>query len=136
MSIKSCVAKVPSIYLFRLGTVDTLRTQLGIPRRHRDEFVVLKYGRTCDLRRRMSEHARSFPVRLPGSEPGLVYHTLVHPVHLVEAEKDIECWFKELDMYLENGVHTEIAIAPKGMIRTRVRREYERISVCYPLFLT
>lgn len=133
-AINTCVAKLPSIYLLRLGTVDALRGKLVIPKRHMDDHIVLKYGRTIDLRRRVSEHARSFRKRLPGSEVGLVYHSPVHPSLLVEAERNIEQWFKEADMYLENKTHTEIAIAPRLLVRTRLRREYERIAEQYGLW--
>lgn len=132
--MNTCVSRVPSVYLFRLGTVGALRNQLMIPKQHRDEHIVLKYGRTVDLRRRTGEHARSFRQRLSKSELDLVYHSLVHPSMLVEAERKIELWFKETELYLQNETYTELAIAPRKVLRADVRKEYERLSYMYGAF--
>ncbi len=129
--INTCVNKVPSVYLFRLGTVEDLRKQLYIPQRHADNCIVLKYGRTIDLRRRMSEHRRSFRVRLPPDDPVLVYHSLIHPNYLVKAEKNIEAWFKDAHLYLENQEHTELAIVTRCVLKKQVRRQYEMLSELY-----
>lgn len=129
----TCTTKVPCVYLLRLGYVESLRKQLTIPSNFRDDCIVLKYGRTVDLRRRAAEHRRFYKTRLQHT-PDLQYHTLVLPQLLVDAERDIEQWFKNKDLYLENKEHTEIAIATRSTLRSTIKKEYERIGLEYGVF--
>lgn len=90
--LRTNVCPQSSLYLFRLGTVSDLCDVFGVGLDGHplsNTTCVYKYGLTKDLGRRALQHQVTYG-RIPGVELGLKCHVAVSPMHLANAERDLE----------------------------------------------
>ena len=109
---------IPVVYLFIVANDD-----LGIivPQ----DSVIVKYGFTNNLTRRMNEHVKTY-----GPAIFLKYHTYIDPIYLKDAENDVRHLFKATGWHVENSRYTELAIIPNALMPT-VLSEYKRVGEHY-----
>lgn len=135
-SIKSfmttSVNPVPCVYLFNLGKVKQLRDIFDIPSTFGDDENVVKYGLTNNLKRRSSEHERTYGTMINGSsELILKYHVYIDEKNLLDAEHEIADYFTESKMMLNHKKFNEIACVPDCFLNTDVYRKYIEIGCTY-----
>ena len=130
MSKKQCSIKVindftstvltpiPVVYLFVVASDDL---GITVP----DGCVLVKYGFTNNLARRMNEHVKTY-----GPAIFLKYHSYVDPIYLKDAENDVRNLFKSTGWHVENSRYTELAIIPNVLMPT-VLGEYRRVGEHY-----
>jgi hypothetical protein len=86
---KTFVDATPCVYRFSLGTVATLRQSMNIPTTIKDNFIVIKYGRTRDIRERILKHIKTYE-KIDGVALGLMNCVYVDPKYLSVAECEIK----------------------------------------------
>jgi len=126
-SISSCV------YLLNLGTVKDLRNQLNIASTFSDNNYVLKYGKTENLERRLTEHSRNF--KKMKIVPVVERYSVIDSDNITEAENDLKNYFTSIEAFLsckdsENKDLVEIVcVSPKEMIAIELL--YKNIATNY-----
>lgn len=88
-ALKKNVSDISSIYLFNLGIVGDLRDRLNISVEIPDEYIVLKYGLSCDLLRRTAEHEARYAKIFGIEKVKLQFYKDVVKFKLAEAENVI-----------------------------------------------
>ena len=106
----SCT-KIPCVYLISLGTVGSLRTSMNIPNSFSDDELVMKYGRTDNLTRRLKEHNIKYG-KLNGCTMSLIHHAYIDEEEMVEAEGKLRSYFDlKIDGDFQYEKSREIIIA-------------------------
>lgn len=110
---KTFAKKVPCVYRFALGTAKNLREVMNLPDTIHDDFVIIKYGLTEDLDRRMSEHIRTYE-KIKGVRLGLMNFSYIDPKFLSQAEVDVKEFFQDIEIPIKYESFAElVAINPK-----------------------
>jgi hypothetical protein len=132
--------ELPVIYMFELGTVKDLRNSFPteIPAAFNDTDVVFKYGLTTNFKQRTGQHETSFKKFSYGNGKPvnilLKYHIYVDPLHLGQAEMDIEKYFKQVSkwhlLFKEEKV-TEVIAVPKDVVETILQVEFQKLGLAY-----
>jgi hypothetical protein len=130
---------MPVIYLFQLGTVKELRSSFPdeIPETFKDSDIVFKYGLTTDFKQRTIQHEASFKkFSYADGEPvniQLKYHVYIDPVHLSDAEMDIERYFKSAKWHLniKQKKLTEVVAVPETFVSNIIHNEFKRLGNTY-----
>ena len=110
---KTFAKKVPCVYRFALGTAKNLREIMNLPDTIHDDFIIIKYGLTEDLDRRMSEHIRTYE-KIKGVRLGLMNFSYIDPKFLSQAEVDVKEFFQDIEVPIKYESFAElVAINPK-----------------------
>lgn len=126
---KTCSKKVPCIYRFSLGTAKDLRKTMNLPDEIKDDFTIIKFGLTDSLDRRSSEHATEYG-KIPNVNLGLMDFSYIDPKFLPDAEKDINDFFKNIEIPVNYKKYKElVAIDPKH--EKQIKKQYEFIATAY-----
>jgi hypothetical protein len=126
---KTCAKKVPCIYRFALGTAKILRKPMNLSEDIKDDFVIIKFGLTSDLDRRISEHIKEYEI-IPGVKLGLMDFSYIDPRFLSQAECDIKDFFKTIEIPVKYEKYDElIAINPKH--EKQIKKQYKFIATEY-----
>ena len=115
----TAMVPLPVVYLFVV-----VNDQLGID--VPDDCVLVKYGYSNNLQRRMNEHIKTY-----GDAIFLKYHVYIDPTNLKEAEDEIRQFFKKTKWHVNGSKYSELAIVPMEMLETSVVSEYKRIGEHY-----
>jgi hypothetical protein len=116
---------VPCIYLFAFGTAKTLRTSMSLSDDVPDDHIIVKCGRTNDLRRRTGEHLITYG-DIGQMKLELMHYVYVDPKYTAEAESEIKDFFKFIETPLDYKNHTELfAIEPTHL--TQIKRQFTSI---------
>jgi hypothetical protein len=91
--IKCNSGDVSCIYLTTLGYVKNLRNTFNIPDEINDNMIVVKYGRTDDLYRRLKEHDNTYG-KLDNVKVLLKTYSYVDTEYVSKAEKNIKHYMK------------------------------------------
>ena len=129
--LRTSLVKVPAVYVFKLGNVGDVRNVFDVPLCVPDNHAILKYGRTVDLKRRMSEHLRLYGKLSPGVDMGLCYHVMMHPTRLVDAEDFIGKSFKERGWWLNNPRYVELGVVSQKELKDDVRCLFKELVGLY-----
>ena len=119
-----CPQNFPCIYLVELGKVGALRETFGISETINDELIVYKYGFTCDLKRRLSEHERDYGKQKNVNLDLVLFH-YIDLKYTSEAEADIRDIFDSYDISLNVSGRTELIVLTKKQFE-RTKKEYIR----------
>jgi len=121
--------KLPCIYLFSLGTVESLRETFEINSSFPNDSIVYKYGFTDDLGRRMGEHESKYG-KLPNVKIVLSSFHMIDPIYTCNAEGDIreECNAYEINLKTEG--FKELIILNKKQFE-HLTKNYGRIGRDY-----
>ncbi|KAJ3176610.1 hypothetical protein HDU87_004938 [Geranomyces variabilis] len=83
---------LPGIYLLAIDTVANVRKSMAVPDDVADSKLVVKFGQTIDLWRRLGEHESHFGV-LPGADVRVLSYMLTNVDELDRAEEIVRNWF-------------------------------------------
>jgi len=119
-----CPQNFPCIYLVELGKVGALRETFGISETINDELIVYKYGFTCDLKRRLSEHERDYG-KLKNVNLDLALFHYIDLKYTSEAEADVRDIFDAYDISLNVSGRNELIVLTKKQFE-RTKKEYIR----------
>jgi hypothetical protein len=120
---------LPCIYLFSLGYVKDLRTEMKISSNYPDDAIVCKYGFTRDLSRRAAEHSLNYS-KIKGVDLRLLCHSYVDPQYTCKAEGDIRQIMNAFHIHHRYRSEEEIVIVTKDMF-PMIHKQYENISKNY-----
>ena len=110
--LKTNVSSTPCIYRFALGTVKELRKKMNLSDEIPDDHIIIKYGYTDDLVRRISEHIKTYEKLTNKLE--LIDYVYIDPKFLSQAESQIKEFFQEIETPVKYESFNElIAINPK-----------------------
>jgi hypothetical protein len=121
--------KLPCVYLFILGTVKNLRESMNIDASCDDNSLVCKYGFTCDLGRRTSEHISTLG-KIKGVDLKLKYYSYIDPQYISKAENDIKCCVDALNINLPYEKQEELIVVSKEHHKL-IENQYELIGKKY-----
>lgn len=110
---------LPVVYLFVVAN-DSLG--IDVP----DNHILVKYGYTNNLHRRMNEHVKTY-----GPGIFLKYHVYIDPTFLKEAENDIRSFFFDTKWHVLSNKYTELAVIPAQYLNNVVSAEYKRVGEHY-----
>ena len=119
-----CPQNFPCIYLVELGKVGELRETFGISETINDELIVYKYGFTCDLKRRLSEHERDYGKQKNVNLDLVLFH-YIDLKYTSEAEADVRDIFDAYDISLNVSGRNELIVLTKKQFE-RTKKEYIR----------
>lgn len=129
-SLKCNTMKISCIYLLTLNTVANLRTSLSIPSKYLDDMIVVKYGRTDDLHRRLNEHMTQTFESVEGLDLKVKYYGYVDDEYASKAESHIERFFDFGNYRFINEKYVELAIIPANKF-DEIKKQYEVIQSKY-----
>lgn len=127
------MTSMPTLYMLELGKVKDLRDVFSIPSHFKDDDVVLKFGLTNDLSRRLMEHDKYYGkiIKRVGCEIRLKYHAYIDTIYLYEAEKEISDYFKNVNWNLEHETFKELACVSEIMLNNVVHGQFKNIGRTY-----
>lgn len=120
---------ISCIYLFSLGYVKNLRNTLNISNEYHDDLLVMKYGMTCDLSRRTSEHEKTYG-KLNGVQLELIYYSIIDNEYTSEAEAKLHNLFKLMKNKLFHDKFVELIILDKTELPS-IKKEYNLLNETY-----
>lgn len=124
--LKTSTKSVPCIYMFSLGTAQTLRRVLELPDTIPDDATIVKYGLTKDLVRRASEHVRNYE-QIKGVSVGLLNFTYIDPKFLSQAESHIREFFKTIETPIQYKSFAEL-VAINSRHTSYIKTQFDLIS--------
>ena len=105
--IKCYSSDVSCIYLVTFGYVKDLRNTFNIPDTYNDNMVVVKYGRTDDLHRRLKEHENTYG-KLDNVKVLLKIYSYVDTEYIAKAEKNIKHYMKACKYTFKPEINNDI----------------------------
>jgi len=121
--------KISCIYLLSIGTVKDLRTILNISEKYSDENIVMKYGRTDDLQRRISEHENTW-TKLKVSSINLKYFGMIDKKFCSQAEKNVKDKVEEMKTNFSFEKMDELICVSEKQTK-ELKKFYEEVSSKY-----
>jgi hypothetical protein len=114
----------PCVYLFKLGIVKDFKK--NIKTKAPDNWVLFKFGRTDDLKRRTIEHETTYNLF------NLELHkfTYIDPIYCSAAEKELKDYFKCASMNVTYEKHVEIVACDPNSI-DQIKNLFEGIKNNY-----
>lgn len=110
---------LPALYLFIILNDDIIGPP---PANH----TIVKYGYSCNLQRRTSEHVKTY-----GQNIILKYHVYIDPNFLKDAEGEIRSFLHSAKWHTSNTKYSELAVIPDILLDTAVASEFKRIGQHY-----
>lgn len=132
--LSTSATTISCIYEISLGYVGgALRNSLKLPTGSMpDNYIVIKYGYTNDLLRRMNEHRETYS-SIPGVELKLMTYCYVDRKYLPQAEKDIKSFFADISVPIKYATHRPynelVAINPSHI--PRIKKQFGYINQEY-----
>lgn len=124
------MTSMSAIYMLELGRVKDVRSTFSIPDTFKDEDVVIKFGLTNDLSRRMLEHDKTYG-KVCGCDIRIKFHAYIDTMFLYEAEKEISDYFKNVEWDLKHDKYKELVCVPEIMLNNVVQKHFKSISGKY-----
>jgi len=118
--------KLPSIYLFSLGTVGALRDTFGIEPTALNDSIVYKFGCTGDLGERCGQLGAKYN-KLPNVQLKLSIFQMVDTKYIFEAENEIRTLCTAFKKRLATEGHNELIVLDKEEYKM-VQKYYSRIG--------
>jgi predicted GIY-YIG superfamily endonuclease len=107
--LKTSSCKISSIYLLTLGYVKDLRNSFQIPESFADNYILVKYGRTDNLERRLKEHQNKFN-KIDNVNVLLKLYSYVDSDLASKAENDVKLLFQLNKNILVHPEYNELAV--------------------------
>lgn len=127
--LKSNKSSLACIYLLTLGYVKDLRKSMKISAEYEDDMLVVKFGQTQNIYKRLSQHKKTFS-KIKNVEPHLKYYCFVDSTYKNKAEKSVKDLFKETNKLFFCESFTELAIVDKSFLNF-IEEQYSLISNNY-----
>jgi len=106
--LKASTTEISCVYLFTIGQVKDLRNTMHIDDKYKDDCIVVKYGRTENLRERSQQHNKSF--KKFGGDAKLMYYAWIDVEFQSRAEIDIKQHFCEMKVLIKCDEIQELAV--------------------------
>ena len=120
---------IKCVYLFTIGTVKNLRTSMKISKDIKDDMIIAKYGMTDDLRRRTSEHDKTFS-KIDGSSLQLKYSSWIDDRYISTAETELKDYFENMECNFKYKTMDElVTLSPKQI--TGMKKFYDALTDKY-----
>ena len=100
---------VSCVYLFIIGTAQNLRTSMNVNKKYSDDMVIAKFGMTKSLKRRISEHVKTYQ-KISNSKLTLKYCTWIDDSFISTAETDLKKYFMSLNCMFQYEKMDELVI--------------------------
>jgi hypothetical protein len=123
------VNTVPCVYLFTLGLVKDLRKSMNIDESYDDKSMVCKYGYTDSIKRRTSEHMKTYG-KIKHVDLKLKYYSYIDPQYISEGETKIKNFMNNMNMDFQYEKYKELIILKKENIE-ETKEKYEYIGNKY-----
>lgn len=124
------MTSMSAIYMLELGRVKDVRSIFSIPDTFKDDDVLIKFGLTNDLSRRMLEHDKTYG-KVCGCDIRIKFHAYIDTMFLYEAEKEISDYFKNVEWDLKHDKYKELVCVPEIMLNNVVQKHFKSISTKY-----
>ena len=124
----------PCIYLLSLGNAKHLRKTLNLSNDISDNVIIYKYGRTCDLKRRIGEHEKRYG-KLKNVKINLECFAYIDPKYSSEAEKYISDYFDIMGTRIEHNKYNELVYIVNRKRLGQTIGAYEHIQQHYGGFV-
>jgi hypothetical protein len=121
--------KISTIYLITFGLVKDLRETFNIPESFKNDRIVVKYGRSDDLNRRLKEHQTNYS-KLNNINVLLKLYSYVDYDLAAEAENNVKRFFNWGKYNLDHPEYKELAIVSSNDFDI-IKKEYNIISNNY-----
>ena len=119
---------LPCVYLSAFNTVKTLRKEMNIDMKYKDEDIVYKFGLTKSFEIRKNGHKSEYKKIENLIDMKLVQYTYIDPLYISEAENDIKNMLEEYKINWEN--HDELVVIPNNMLKF-INTVYTNIGMKY-----
>lgn len=126
--------RMPVIYLFIIGRIGDLRKEMKIDTNclFEDTGLVAKFGYTTDLKRRATEHEKTFSKFKGSTNFYLRCYARVELAHLRAAETDLRNYFKgEGCLVTDNKIYKELVILNDKFVKHTVFNKYQSLGRLY-----
>lgn len=120
--LKTTTTDVSCIYLINIGKVGKLRKKYDIDKTIDSNDYVAKYGRTCNLSRRLNEHKKNY-----GDQIELLIFEIIDPTLVSEAETSIANYFENLELKLETQSEDELIVFSQKKLKN-IKRQYSLVG--------
>lgn len=131
--LSSDTSDFPAIYLFIIGQIGDLRKEMKIDvdSTFEDAGLVAKFGFTADLKRRASEHEKTFS-KFKGTHICLKYYARIDPEYLSEAEADLRTYFEKSECLItDNEKYRELVVLDRKFMKHTVFDKYKSLGSIY-----
>jgi predicted GIY-YIG superfamily endonuclease len=129
-SLKCQPTKVSSIYFITLGKVKDLRESLNIGSTYSDDQIVVKYGRTDDLHRRLTEHQSKTFEGIKNVNLMVKYYSYVDNQFVSKAETSIKNFLEWGNHIFNHEKFNELAIINETQF-DKIKEEFDKIQQLY-----
>jgi hypothetical protein len=127
---KTSSTTIPCVYLFSINTVKKLRKSMKIAENYTDDCVVYKFGFTNDIKRRTSEHMKTYG-QIKGAALKLKYYSYIDTQFISKGEAALNDFFiNAIGCKIEYKQYTELIILKPSLLKT-VKRQYAQLSNAY-----
>jgi hypothetical protein len=120
---------LPCVYLFTLGTVNSLKKSMNLSQDLDNNSIICKFGLTKNLSRRTAEHLTNFE-KISNCDLKLKYYSYVDPLYITNAENDIKLLIKSLNINVKYDNYNELIILNKDLFSI-VQNYYDQIGKKY-----
>ena len=128
-AFETCASKFPTIYLFKLGSVELLRNTFGIDINISDNSNVYKFGCTADMARRTGELGVQYN-KLQNVDIKLSIWHPVDTIYKFDAENEIRDLCKTFVKTLKVEGFNELIILNKEEYKF-IEKHYKRTGIAY-----
>jgi hypothetical protein len=123
--LKSSHSNISSIYLMFFGYVKDLRKTFNIPDTYNDDNMVIKYGRSCDLCRRLKELDNKYG-KLENVQVRLLFHSYIDVDNVPKAETTIKHFMETCKYNLCHDVYNELGVVNSKELKN-IENQYNMI---------
>lgn len=128
---KSATA-ITCVYRFSLGTCKDLRESMQISDDLPGDHIVIKYGKTIDLNRRIGEHIQTYEKQINEAKLSLMGFVVLDQASLPKAEAQIKNFFCAIGIHLKYADHTElVAIRPDVKLEREIANKFTHVGAEY-----
>jgi myosin heavy subunit len=127
--------KMAGVYLMSIGSVEELRQSMGLPAELPGDSLVLKWGRTDDMNRRLEEHHKQYG-SLQGASLNLVHFAPIDPRLQSSAEADAKVSICKIGKHLKcvklrGQFKTELVLMTMNDLQKAAKPLFQRIAWQY-----
>lgn len=126
--LTTSVSDIACVYLLVIDTVKNLRSKMKISDDFEDTSYICKYGETDDLRRRISEHKKTFAEYNDNIK--LKYYSIIDASNVTRAETSMRNKFEHMDVTCDLIGQKELIILDKQQLKD-VSNIYEETGIVY-----
>ena len=120
IDMHACTSQLSCIYLIKIDTVKHCKSYIQHSenlKNFEDKDYVFKFGLSDNIKRRLSEHQRSYG-KWSLSPLSLTLFTLIPPTKLYDAEARLKHVFIASNMLIKHETYNELVVIPEEMMKS------------------